>query len=129
MNSIHVFIQYIVFMIIHMREFIHRLSYNIRRTYRTCRTVCGVQCTSYSMWRTMYVVQYVAFNIRRTYRTCHIVCGVQCTSYNMWRKMYVVQYVAYNVRRTFWYDINILHWTLYGMIWNQQLIFGLHNGL
>ena len=79
--------EYIVFMIIHMREFVHRLSYNIRRTYRTCHTVCGV-------------------NVR------HTVCGVKCTSYSMWRIMYVIQYVAYNVRHIYhvpcmaWFEIN-----------------------
>ena len=64
-----------------------------------------VQCTTYSVRRTMYDIQCTTYNIRRT------VYDVQCTTYSVRRTLYDVQCTTYSVRHIV-YDI---HCTTYSV--------------
>ncbi len=66
----------------------------IRGNLRWCHIVYSVQCTAYSVQRTVYSVQCTAYSVQRT------VYSVKCTAYSVQRTVHSVQCTAYSVQCT-----------------------------
>ena len=63
--------------------------------------------TAYSVWRTLYTVQWTTYTIQCTpYNVRHTVYIIQCTTYSVHHTMYDIHCTSYNVRHTLYIKHN-----------------------
>ena len=76
-------------------------------------TIHDIQCTTYSIWRTVCDLQYMPYSVRLA------VYDVQCTTYSIWRTVYDLQYMTYSVRLAV-YDVQCTTCSILRTVYDLQ---------